>query len=131
MGTNSKQFQKEALRKSDSVGINTNFKLAENSESEWLTPYLWTGAIPYLGAPAIALVGSSEEVASAMIKYKQIGISQFLLMGWPDLDEMVHFHREVLPLIRKKEQAAAYPDNLQTVAEARQEVASVSESTTL
>jgi alkanesulfonate monooxygenase len=132
VGANSKQFQKEALSKCDSVGVRTNFKLAENNESEWVTPYLWTGAIPYLGAPAIALVGSSEEIASAIIKYKQIGISQFLFMGWPDLEEMLHFSREVLPLIRKKEQevsVAAHPDVLQKVSETQQEGSTVSEST--
>jgi alkanesulfonate monooxygenase len=101
VGAKSKEFQKEALRNSDSVGIKTNFHLAESSESQWLTPYLWTGAIPYLGAPAIALVGSYEEIAEAIMGYKQIGISQFLFMGWPDLDEMLLFSREVLPLLRE------------------------------
>ena len=95
-------------RKCDSVGVKANFKLAENTESQWLTPYLWVGAIPYLGAPAIALVGSSEEVAAAIIGYKRIGISQFLFMGWPDFDEMVHFSEEVLPLIRQSEREAEY-----------------------
>jgi alkanesulfonate monooxygenase len=101
VGAKSKEFQKEALRNSDSIGIKTNFNLAESSESQWLTPYLWTGAIPYMGAPAIALVGSYEEIAEAIMGYKQVGISQFLFMGWPDLDEMLLFSREVLPLIRE------------------------------
>jgi alkanesulfonate monooxygenase len=116
VGPNSKRFQEEALRRCDSVGVKTNFKLAETNESDWVTPYLWTGAIPYLGAPAIALVGSSEEIASAIMKYKQIGISQFLFMGWPDLEEMVNFSGEVLPLVRKMEQQdaaiAARPEEL-------------------
>jgi len=103
VGAKSKEFQKEVLRTCDSVGVKKNFKLAESNESEWLTPYLWVGAIPYLGAPAIALVGSSEEVASAILGYKEIGISQFLFMGWPDLDEMDNFSKEVLPLIRESE----------------------------
>ena len=106
VGPKSKEFQKEALRKCDSVGVKMNFKLAESIESQWLTPYLWAGAIPYLGAPAIALVGSAEEIASAIMQYKKIGISQFLFMGWPDFDEMAYFSREVLPLIRQKEQGA-------------------------
>jgi alkanesulfonate monooxygenase len=119
VGAKSKEFQNEVLRKCDSVGVKTNFKLAESSESEWLTPYLWVGAIPYLGAPAIALVGSSEEVASAIIQYKEIGISQFLFMGWPDLDEMLYFSREVLPLIRQKEREAGsenQPAGLQQIS---------------
>jgi alkanesulfonate monooxygenase len=106
VGAGAKELQQEVLRKSDSVGIKTNFRLAENGESEWLTPYLWTGAIPYLGAPAIALVGSYEDIASAMMDYQAIGVSQFLLMGWPDLEEMTIFSREVLPLVRRKEKEA-------------------------
>jgi alkanesulfonate monooxygenase len=39
------------------------------------------------------------------MEYKQVGISQFLFMGWPDLDEMAYFGREILPLVREKEQA--------------------------
>lgn len=113
VGARSREFQQEALRKSDSVGIKRSFKLAEGGESPWLTQCLWTGAIPYMGAPAIALVGSAEEVAAALTQYKQAGISQFLFMGWPDLEEMTYFSREVLPLVRQKEQAcagAAQPD---------------------
>ncbi|MGH9898960.1 MAG: hypothetical protein ACRD4L_08945, partial [Pyrinomonadaceae bacterium] len=75
----------------------------EQDGSDWLTFYLWTGAVPYLGAPAIALVGSCEEIASAIMEYKAVGITQFLFMGWPDIDEMTYFSRDVLPLVRRKE----------------------------
>jgi len=119
VGAKSIEFQKEALRRSDSIGIRTNFKLAESNESEWLTPQLWTGAIPYLGAPAIALVGSYEEIASAIIDYKQVGVSQFLFMGWPDVDEMLVFSREILPLIRVRERESGtrdHPDRLRKIS---------------
>jgi len=106
VGVKSKEVQKEFQRTCDSVGVKRNFALAESTESEWLTPYLWTGAIPYLGAPAIALVGSSEDIAAAILGYKEIGISQFLFMGWPDLDEMTGFSKEVLPLIRRSERSS-------------------------
>jgi alkanesulfonate monooxygenase len=65
---------------------------------------LWTGAVPYLGAPSIALVGSFEEIADAIMTYKNNGITQFLFMGWPDLEEMEYFGSGVLPLIRAREQ---------------------------
>ena len=52
-------------------------------------------------------MGGPEEIASAIMEYKEIGISQFLFMGWPDLDEMTFFGREILPLVREKEQEAA------------------------
>jgi len=111
-GTKAKEFQRQALSKSDSVGIKTNFWLAENGESDWLTPCLWTGAIPYLGAPAIALVGSYDDIAAAMLEYKAIGVSQFLLMGWPDLEEMTIFSREVLPRVRAMESQANLSDEV-------------------
>jgi alkanesulfonate monooxygenase len=97
------QFGKEFAQKTDSTAYRSTLELAEKSDSQWLTPWLWTGAIPYLGSPAIALVGGPEEIASAILEYKQIGISQFLFMGWPDLDEMIFFGREVLPLVRHRE----------------------------
>jgi alkanesulfonate monooxygenase len=103
VGEQSRAANKEFARKSDSVGFRSNFSLADSKETEWLTPNLWTGAIPYLGAPAIALVGSSEEIASAIWELREAGITQFLFMGWPDLEEMRFFGREVLPLIREKE----------------------------
>jgi alkanesulfonate monooxygenase len=76
--------------------------LAE-SQHQWLTDCLWTGAVPYLGAPAIALVGSFDEIAGALWEYRQVGIVQFLFMGWPDLEEMKLFSRHVEPLVRARE----------------------------
>lgn len=96
-------FGKQFAQKTDSVAYRATLELAEKNNSDWLTPWLWTGAIPYLGSPAIALVGGPEEIASAIMEYKEAGISQFLFMGWPDLEEMTFFGREILPLIREKE----------------------------
>lgn len=99
-----KAFGKEFAQRTDSVAYRSTLELAEKNKSDWLTPWLWTGAIPYLGSPAIALVGGPEDIASAITEYKNVGISQFLFMGWPDLEEMTYFGREVLPLLREKEQ---------------------------
>jgi len=102
-----KEIGKEFAQRTDSVAYRSTLELAEKNTSDWLTPWLWTGAIPYLGSPAIALVGGPEDIASAIIEYKSIGISQFLFMGWPDLEEMTRFGKEVLPLIRQKETKVA------------------------
>jgi alkanesulfonate monooxygenase len=71
------------------------------AEREWLTRCLWTGAVRVLGATAMALVGTPEEVAGEILAYEQAGISQFILHGWPKWEEMRIFCREVLPLLRK------------------------------
>jgi alkanesulfonate monooxygenase len=91
---------RDFFAKTDSV----SFKQAyQRGDTEWLTPTLWTGAVRVQGPTAIALVGSPEEVASAILDYKAIGISQFILSGWPKLEEMVYFGQAVLPVIRQKE----------------------------
>ncbi len=91
--------------RSDSVAWRSTYELAR-SESQWLTSTLWTGAVPYMGAPAIALIGSPDEVAAAILDYKAMGISQFLFLGWPDAEAMTIFTRDVLPIIRRKEAEA-------------------------
>jgi alkanesulfonate monooxygenase len=92
---------RDFLAKTDSVSFKKAYQLGDK---EWLTPTLWTGAVRIQGPTAIALVGSPEEVASAILDYKKIGVSQFIFSGWPKLDEMVYFGRTVLPLVRRKEQ---------------------------
>jgi alkanesulfonate monooxygenase len=102
LGNSPRKAHKDFAQRSDSVAFGSTLALAER-EHEWLTNCLWTGAVPYLGAPSIALVGSFEEIAGALWEYKQAGITQFLFMGWPDLEEMQLFSREVLPLVRARE----------------------------
>jgi alkanesulfonate monooxygenase len=88
--------------KLDSVAFRAMYSMARN-EAEWPAPYLWSGAVPYLGAPSIALVGSFDEIAETLLAYKGAGISQFLFLGWPDIEEMTLFHDEVLPRVRALE----------------------------
>jgi alkanesulfonate monooxygenase len=97
-----RQQEKQFVQKSDSVSINSAYRLVE---TEWLNSYLWTGAIASHGAPAIAIVGSAEEVAAAIMEYKRTGVTQFIFSGWPKLEEMIIFGRDVLPLVRKYEKA--------------------------
>jgi alkanesulfonate monooxygenase len=92
--------ESDFIKRSDSVCFNRLFELAE---TEWLTSYLWTGAVRSHGAPAVALVGSAAEIASALIEYRNVGISQFIISGWPKLEEMLFFAKEVLPLVRQME----------------------------
>jgi len=86
----------------DSEGFRSVYEMALG-DSAWITSWLWTGAVPYLGAPSIALVGSFEEIADAIMVYKERGVTQFLFLGWPDLEEMDSFGSGVLPLIRARE----------------------------
>jgi alkanesulfonate monooxygenase len=69
----------------------------------WMNQHLWAGLVPYYGSSAITLLGSPREVADAFLEYKAIGVTQFIISGWPKLDEMVIFGRGVLPLVRDAE----------------------------
>jgi alkanesulfonate monooxygenase len=92
------------VKRSDSVSIKSVYELAN---TEWLTGCLWTGAVRSHGAAAIALVGSPSEIAAAVVEFGSMGVTQFILSGWPKLDEMLFFGRHVLPLIREREAHAA------------------------
>jgi alkanesulfonate monooxygenase len=52
----------------------------------------------------MTLVGTPEELAEAFLEYKRIGVTQFIISGWPKLEEMHIFGREVIPRIRSAEQ---------------------------
>jgi alkanesulfonate monooxygenase len=77
--------------------------LAAADNVGWMNRNLWAGLAPYYGPSAITLLGSPAELAEIFLQYKQIGVSQFIISGWPKLDEMVIFGREVLPLVRRAE----------------------------
>jgi len=103
LGAAPRQTQRDFARRSDSVAFRRTSDLASTAESGWLGPHLWSGAVPYLGAPAIALVGSADDLATAIIDYARVGITQFLFMGWPDIDQMTFFSEAILPLVRARE----------------------------
>jgi alkanesulfonate monooxygenase len=96
-----RQVHEEFSTRSDSVAFTGTLALAERNGGDWLTPWLWTGAVPYLGAPAIAIVGSYDEVAGAIRAFQEVGINQFLFMGWPDIEEMKRFAGEVRPRLEE------------------------------
>ena len=102
IGAEARTNHQQIEQKLDSVAFRAMYAMARDT-AEWPAPYLWTGAVPYLGAPSIALVGSFDEISETLLAYKSVGVSQFLFLGWPDLEEMTLFHEEVLPRVRALE----------------------------
>jgi alkanesulfonate monooxygenase len=89
----------------ESVGFNAIYRMAEDRAS-WLTPYLWTGLVPYMGPMAISLVGSPDEIVDAIFSYRRAGVTQFMFQARPDLPTMEFFGVNILPRIRQREAAA-------------------------
>lgn len=90
------------LTRSDSKTLKDALAAADNVG--WLNKNLWAGLVPYYGSSAMTLVGSPTDLAQTFLEYKRIGVTQFIMSGWPKLDEMMIFGRDVLPLIRATEQ---------------------------
>jgi alkanesulfonate monooxygenase len=75
-------------------------------DARWLSSSIWTGLVPYYGPVWTTLLGTPREIADAFLAYKQIGVGEFIISGWPEVDEVDIFGREILPLVREAERRA-------------------------
>ena len=58
---------------------------------------VWAGVGLVRGGAGTALVGSYREVAERIIEYSDLGLSDFVLSGYPDLEEAYHVGEGVIP----------------------------------
>ncbi|WP_067186477.1 LLM class flavin-dependent oxidoreductase [Microtetraspora niveoalba] len=65
-------------------------------------PGLWAGVGLVRGGAGTALVGSHAEVADLIEEYAALGISEFVLSGYPHLEEAYWFGEGVLPELRRR-----------------------------
>lgn len=93
--------ERRILTMSDSKTLKDALSAADNVG--WLNRNLWAGLVPHYGSSAMTLVGTPRNLADALLEYKRIGVTQFIIAGWPKLDEMMIFGREVIPLVREAE----------------------------
>lgn len=75
--------------------------------THWLNRTIFTGFVPFYGPVWTTLIGTPAELADAFLAYKAIGVTEFILSGWPEVGEVEIFGREVLPLVRAGEQRFA------------------------
>ena len=71
--------------------------------AQWLNRTIFTGFVPFYGPVWTTLIGTPRELADAFLAYRDAGVTEFILSGWPELDEVEIFGREVLPLVREVE----------------------------
>lgn len=64
-------------------------------------PNLWAGIGLVRGGAGTALVGSHQEVANLIREYHSLGFDEFILSGYPHLEEAYWFAEGVLPLLDK------------------------------
>jgi alkanesulfonate monooxygenase len=66
-------------------------------ERLWMRIAAATGA----GANTSALVGTAEQVAAALLRYYDLGVTSILIRGFAPLDDVREFGRELIPLVRE------------------------------
>ena len=71
------------------------------SDAYWPEPWLWTGLVPHYGPVWTTMIGAPQDLAAAFLEYERIGVSQFILSGWPEVETVDTFGREILPLINR------------------------------
>jgi alkanesulfonate monooxygenase len=69
-----------------------------------ISPNLWAGVGLVRGGAGTALVGDAETVAERMREYMRLGISSFILSGYPHLEEAYRFAELVLPRLKLNHQ---------------------------
>src|SRR6185312_8309595 len=63
-----------------------------------VAPNLWAGIGLARGGAGTALVGSHDEVAERLAEYAGLGVDEFILSGYPHLEEAYWVGEGVLPL---------------------------------
>ncbi|GAC67301.1 LLM class flavin-dependent oxidoreductase [Gordonia soli] len=65
-------------------------------------PNLWAGVGLVRGGAGTAMVGSYSEIADLVESYQAVGIEEFVLSGYPHLEEAYWFGEGVLPELRRR-----------------------------
>lgn len=74
-----------------------------------IAPGLWAGVGLVRGGAGTALVGSHAEVAELIQGYRALGIEEFILSGYPHVEEAYWFGEGVRPLLDRAAPVAAEP----------------------
>ena len=78
--------------------------LADAAQGDRVDAHLWTALARENGgrSNSTSLVGTPEQVADALLKYYDLGITTFLIRGFDPLVDTITYGRDLLPLVRQK-----------------------------
>jgi alkanesulfonate monooxygenase len=103
------------LQRSESEGQKRMLALHGGStDGLEISPNLWAGVGLARGGAGTALVGSHDEVAERIKEYADLGIDEFILSGYPHLEEAYWFGEGVLPRLAQTD-LWHHPDTSTTI----------------
>jgi alkanesulfonate monooxygenase len=87
---------------STSVGVRRQAELRDlgTDDDGYVEDHLWTGIGRARSGCGAAIVGDPDQVIAKLRRYESLGISHFILSGYPHADECDRFARLVLPKLR-------------------------------
>ena len=84
-------------RHRDSTALHGGSAKGADARSLEVAPGLWAGVGLVREGAGTALVGSYDEVAERIREYAGLGIEEFILSGWPHLEEAYRVGEYLIP----------------------------------
>jgi alkanesulfonate monooxygenase len=101
------------LAVSESVGqrrqqeLLASYRRTRDPQDLQVYPGLWGGIGLLRGGAGTAMVGSHDQVADLIEDYADRGVEEFILSGYPHLEEAYWFGEGVMPELRRRERGRA------------------------
>jgi alkanesulfonate monooxygenase len=94
--------QSEGQRRMAEMSAAAGEELPDDPRSLEVYPNLWSGVGLVRGGAGTALVGTHEQVADRIEEYRDLGIDEFILSGYPHLEEAYRCGEGLLPELRRR-----------------------------
>lgn len=98
-----KAQRQSAVQGTSMVGVQAQARKAPNHR---LGPHLWNGLSEVRVNCGSALVGTPEQISDELLAYWKLGLDEFILSGFPHVEECRRAAEQMLPLLRDKIAAA-------------------------
>ena len=84
----------------------------QEAENHRLGPHLWNGISTVRVNCGTAIVGTPDQVAQELLGYWKLGIDEFILSGFPHVEECRRVSSDLLPLVKSLIGAARVVDDM-------------------
>ena len=75
---------------------------AQEKPDHMIAPHLWNGLSEVRVNCGTAIVGTPEQVTDILLDYWRLGVDEFILSGFPHVEECHRVATDVLPLLKQK-----------------------------